>query len=184
MHRSFAIPARLLALFLLLLTPLAQAAARDAEHYFFDQTLGDFHDELANAKAQGKQGVLVFFEEADCPFCHYMKTHVLNQPEVQAYFKKHFLNFSVDIKGDVEMTDFQGKTVAQKDFAFKENRVRATPVIAIFDLDGKREVRYTGATMGGVPEFMLLGKYYVDGVYKQMPFTRYKRQQREESGGQ
>ena len=42
-----------------------------------------------------------------------------------------------DIEGDLEMTDFQGRTMTQKDFSFKEYNVRATPVLAFFDLDGK-----------------------------------------------
>ena len=152
---------------------------RDPYKYFFDETWGDFTDEIAKAKAEGKTGVLIFFEMDECPFCHRMKETVLNQPEVQAYFKKHFLNFSVDIEGDLEVTDFQGHKMTQKDFAFKENRVRATPVFAFFDLTGNRIVRYTGAT-SGIDEFMWLGQYVVDGVYKDMPFTKYKREKKHE----
>ena len=70
------------------------------------------------------------FEMDECPFCHRMKTTILNQPEVQAYFREHFLIFPVDIEGDVEITDFSGATTTMKDFAFKQYRVRATPVFA------------------------------------------------------
>lgn len=153
------------------------AGGRDPYKYFFDETWGDFSEELARAKEEGKTGVLLFFEMDECPFCHRMKETVLNQPEVQAYFKKHFLNFSVDIEGDLEITDFKGNKMTQKDFAFKDNRVRATPVFAFFDLTGDRVVRYTGAT-SGVDEFMWLGEYVVNGVYKKMPFTKYKRQKK------
>ncbi|MEJ2643341.1 MAG: thioredoxin fold domain-containing protein [Gammaproteobacteria bacterium] len=163
----------------LLVVPLVHAAApRDPSTHFFSQTLGDFQDELATAKAQGKDGILLFFEQADCPFCHHMKQTVLNQPQVQDYFKKHFLCFPVDIEGDVQITNFQGKNMSEKDFAFKQNRVRATPVFMFYNLQGKPVVRFTGET-SGVHEFMLLGKYVVDGVYKKMPFIRYKREQRD-----
>jgi thioredoxin-related protein len=153
------------------------AGGRDPYKYFFDETWGNFHEELQNARDQGKQGILIFFEMDECPFCHRMKETVLNQPEVQAYFKKHFLNFAVDIEGDVDVTDFEGQTMKQKDFAFKSNRVRATPVFAFYDLNGKRVMRYTGAT-NGVEEFMLLGKYVVSGEYDKMPFTKYKREKK------
>jgi thioredoxin-related protein len=153
------------------------AGGRDPYKYFFDETWGDFSEEVTKAKEEGKTGVLIFFEMDECPFCHRMKETVLNQPEVQAYFKKHFLNFSVDIEGDLEITDFQGRQMTQKDFAFKENRVRATPVFAFFDLTGKRIVRYTGAT-SGIDEFMWLGEYVVDGVFKKMSFTKYKREKK------
>lgn len=159
---------------------LVQAEARDPYKHFFNETWGDFKEERDNAKQQAKQGLLIFFEMDECPFCHYMKTNVLNQPQVQAYFRKHFLNFSVDIEGDVEISNLFGKTMKQKDFAFKENRVRATPVIAFYDLDGKQVFRHTGKT-SGTAEFMLMGKYVAEGIYKEMSFVRYKRKQRNEA---
>ena len=131
---------------------------------------------------KGKKGILIFFEMDECPFCHYMKTNVLNQPSVQAYFREHFLNFSVDVEGDVEIVDFNGVSKTQKVFAEKDNRVRATPVFAFFDLTGKRMSRFIGRT-SGVEEFMLLGKYVAEGYYEKMPFLKFKRQQKTEVKG-
>jgi len=165
----------ILVLSLFFLATQVNAAPRDPYKYFFNETWGDFKEELANAKAQGKKGILIFFEMDECPFCHYMKKNVLNQPEVQEYYRKHFLNFSVDIEGDVEMVNLEGKPTRQKDFAFKEFRVRATPVIMIIGLDGKPIHRHTGKT-SGVDEFMLMGAYIVDGHYAKTSFTRYKRE--------
>ena len=158
-----------------LLLAATPAAPRDPAEHFFNQTFNDYTEELANAKEQGKKGIMLFFEQADCPFCHYMKERVLSQPQVQAYFRKNFLIFPVDIEGDVEMTNFHGKTMKQKDFAFKVNRVRATPVMAFYDLSGKLVAKYTGKT-ASIDEFMLLGKYVVDGEYNKMRFSKYKHQ--------
>ena len=152
---------------------------KDPYKYFFNETWGDFKEELENARQQQKKGILIFFEMDECPFCHYMKMNVLNQPEVQAFYRENFLNFSVDIEGDVEITNMQGKVTKQKDFAFRENRVRATPVIAFFDLEGKRVFRHTGKT-SGVEEFLLMGQYVANGSYKETSFTRYKRKKRKE----
>jgi len=153
---------------------LSAEAPRDPYQYFFNETWGDFSEEIANAKAQGKQYILVFFEMDECPFCHYMKENVLNQALVQAYFRKYFLSFSVDIEGDIELTDFIGNVMTQKVFASKKNRVRATPVFAFFDLTGKRVARFIGRT-SGVDEFMLLGRYVAEAHFKEMSFTRFKR---------
>jgi len=152
----------------------AEAAGYDA---FFDTSFGDYSEELVRAREEGKKGILLFFEMKDCPFCHRMKETVLNQLQVQQYFKKHFLSFIVDIEGGLDITDFSGKEMTQQDFAQRQNRVRATPVIQIYDLQGKRVVRFTGAT-SGVEEFMWLGEYVVSGAYKEMPFVVYKRQRR------
>jgi thioredoxin-related protein len=158
-----------------MLSAQAQAAGRNPDEHFFDQSLGDYREELEIAREQGKAGVLLFFEQEECPFCHRMKSSVLNRPEVQQYYKKHFLIFPVDIEGDVEIVDFEGNNRTQKDFAFREHRVRATPVFAFFDLDGNLVTKYTGATRDA-QEFIWLGQYVVTGVYKEMSFPRYKRQ--------
>lgn len=150
-------------------------AGKDPYSYFFHESWGQFPEELEKARAEGKKGILLFFELDECPFCHRMKTRVLNQPEVQAFFREHFLIFNIDIEGDVEMTDFNGKETTQKMFSEKDNRVRATPVFAFYDLEGKQIVRYTGAT-SGVDEFLLLGEFVAQGIYKKMRFTKYKRQ--------
>ena len=148
---------------------------------FFDQTLGDFREELETARQSGKKAVLIMFEMDECPFCHRMKQTVLNQPEIQDYFKQHFLVLSVDIEGDVEITDFKGDVTTEKDFAFKGNRVRATPVFAFFDLNGQRVARYTGAT-STIEEFMWLGEFVVTEAYKTTSFNRFKQEKRKTSG--
>ena len=154
--------------------PAFASTVKDPETYFFDNTFGDFSEELETAKEQGKKGVMIFFEMDDCPFCHWMKINVLNQPEVQQYYKDNFLMFAVNIDGDLEIVNFQGKSMSQKDFSFKENRVRATPVIAFFDLKGQRVMRFTGRT-SNPKEFLLLGKFVAEQEYKNNKFSKYKR---------
>ncbi|HEY5604840.1 MAG TPA: thioredoxin family protein [Gammaproteobacteria bacterium] len=161
-------------LFILLAGDVLASAGRDPYVYFFHDSWGNFSEELEKAREQGKAGVLLFFEMDECPFCHRMKQTVLNQPQVQEYFRQHLLSFAVDIEGDVEITDFVGNHMTQKEFATKINRVRATPVFAFYDLEGKQVVRYTGATTG-VEEFLWLGEFFVSGEYKNMGFTAYKR---------
>jgi len=167
-----------LAVIALLVPLLANAVeSHDPYKYFFSETFGNFAEEVETAKSSGKHGVLIFFEMDECPFCHYMKTNVLNRPDVQEFYRQNFLNFAVDIEGDIEITDFRGQHMSQKDFAFKENRVRATPVIAFYDLNGKEVFRHTGRTTDA-DEFMLMGRYVSEGIYKLMPFTKYKRTQK------
>jgi thioredoxin-related protein len=166
---------RLIFILLFVYAAAVGSATRDPTQYFFDSTFGDFSEELETARDEGKKGILLMFEMDECPFCHRMKTTVLNQPEVQDYFKEHFKIFPVDIEGDVEIHDFAGTAMPQKDFALKTHRVRATPVFAFFDLDGNLVARYTGAT-GDATEFMWLGEYVVQERYKDLTFPAYKRE--------
>ena len=147
---------------------------------FFDESLNDMQEEAEIAKEEGKKGLLIMFEMDECPFCKRMKKTVLNRKEVQDYYKKNFRILSVDIEGDLELTDFAGKETTQKEFSLKEFRVRATPVFQFLDLDGKpiKNGRLTGATRDK-NEFMLLGQYIVDGENTRMPFIRYKRKHKQ-----
>lgn len=161
---------------LLLCLPLvAVAEERNPESHFFDPKLGNFQEELAVAKQQGKQGIMLFFEMEDCPFCARMKATILNQSEVQDFFRKHFLIFPVDTQGDVPMVDFKGKETVEKTFALQQ-RVRATPVIMFFDLEGNPVARHTGPSKDK-DDFLMLGRYVVEGAYREMPYERYKKAQ-------
>jgi len=164
----------------LLPATLQAAATRDPYQYFFHASLGDLTEELEIARDEGKHGVFVFFEMDECPFCHRMKQTILNQPDVQEYFRERFHPLAIDIEGDIEITDFEGNPTTQKEFSSK-NRVRATPLLVFFDLEGKPVFKYVGAPTGK-DEFLWMGEYVADQVYLQkdesgqsIRFTRYKR---------
>lgn len=162
---------------LLIGMPLLTVAEK-ADDSFLQQSFGDFKEDLQTARSEKKKGIMLFFEQDDCPFCHRMKLTVFNQVSVQQYYKKHFIVFTVDIEQTESITDFQGKPTTQKKFFETIARNRgATPVIAFFDLNGKLVTRYTGAT-ANADEFIWLGEYVANRVYEKMPFTRYKRSKR------
>lgn len=173
MTKWFESSVRTLILMASLLVALAPGYSQAAD--FFDETFGNLQDELATAKEEGKQGIFLFFQMSDCPFCHRMETTILNQPDVIKYYKKHFLAFSIDIEGSNEMTDFDGTTGTSQQLSEKKYRVRATPVLMFVNLEGKPILRYTGPTRTK-QEFMLMGQFIVDGAYKTTKFTRYKRE--------
>lgn len=150
------------------------AEPHDANDGFFNEKFGDLKAELGNARQAGKTGILLMFEMDDCPFCHRMRTTVLNQPDVQAYYRQHFLIFPIDTRGDTALTDFSGKATTEKVFA-EGQRARATPVFIFYGLDGKPLARYTGPTKDAA-EFIQLGHYVVDGSYKTQTFPQYKLQ--------
>lgn len=140
----------------------------------FSQNFGDLKEEAGAAKEESKIGVMIMFEQADCPWCDKMMNTVLNQAPVIDYYTKHFRSLQIDIKGDNPLTDFQGNSTTEKDFAFK-NRARATPVFAFFDTQGKLLTKYTGATRTP-EEFILLGEFVTSGKYRTSNFTAYKRE--------
>lgn len=167
-------------LFLFISTTQAANGTRDPGEYFFHQSFGDLREELQTAKKEGKKGIFIMFDNAECPWCFKMKTTVLNQVAVQDYFRKHFIIIRVDTEGSEMITDFTGKEQRHKDFALIQNRVRATPVFLFFDANGKQLVKYTGATRD-IREFLWLGEFVVGDHYKTKRFAIYKRERRAEN---
>ncbi len=152
-------------------------SVRTAAETFFHQSFGDLQEELATARDEDKKGLLVMFETDDCPWCKRMKATVLNKKSIQDYYRSNFRILALDTNGDTLITDFSGNEVAEKDFALKHNRVRATPVFAFFNLKGNLVMRYTGATRNH-EEFQWLGEFVVEDHYRTMKFTKYKRARR------
>jgi thioredoxin-related protein len=177
-------------LFLLQLSWFGQSVAatgdsqtRDPMEYFFNQSFNNLEEELEIAAEENKSGVFIMFSDKDCPWCLKMKTTIMNRVDVQDYYREHFRLLMVDIRGDTMMTDFEGNEIYEKDFAFKQHRVRATPVFMFFDTSGKKIMRLTGIVRDA-EEFLWLAEYVVDGEYQETNFTKYKRERakQEKSG--
>ncbi len=142
---------------------------------FFDVSFGDLQEELEIIQEEDKTALLVMFETKDCPWCMRMKQTVLNRQAVQDFYHTHFRVLSLDAEGDVLITDFDGNDLTTKEFSLKAMRVRATPVFAFFDYQGKLITRYTGA-LKNAHDFLLLGRYVVDGHYRTTRFSQFRRE--------
>ncbi|MEP2718152.1 thioredoxin family protein [Pseudophaeobacter sp.] len=91
------------------------------------ETFKDLREDLEEANAEGKRLVL-FFEQRGCIYCTKMHTEVFPRPEVGGYIDEHYFVVQMNLYGDVEVTDFDGETLAEKDMARKWG-VLFTPTI-------------------------------------------------------
>jgi len=140
-----------------------EAETRDPRQYFFTQSFGDLPEEMQIARDAGKIGMLLFFETEDCPYCHLMLKNVLSRPRVQDWYQERFVSIAIDIRGDLELKDFDGITLPSKVFA-EHRRIFVTPIISILNLDGIEIYRHIG--MIKTPEeFLLLGRYIEEHHY-------------------
>lgn len=163
----------------LLTVPLLGIASAETilppEQTIFDETFGDLTEELASVADENKKALMIMFETDDCPWCMRMKQTVLNRQRVQDYFKQHFRIISLNAEGGAPIVDFAGEDTSETKFALKLLRVRATPVFAFFDADGKLLTKYTGTTKNA-DDFMLLGEFVVDDHYKTGKFSKFRRE--------
>ena len=159
-----------------LTTPLAAETILPPEASIFDETFGDMPEELASVADENKKALMIMFETDDCPWCMRMKQTVLNRQRVQDYFKQHFRIITLNAEGGAPIVDFDGVDTSETKFALKLLRVRATPVFAFFDAQGKLLTKYTGTTKNA-DDFMLLGDYVVNDHYKTAKFSKFRREQ-------
>ncbi|QKI89457.1 thioredoxin family protein [Thiomicrorhabdus xiamenensis] len=153
------------------------STSAQAQDPFFDESFGNYQEDLVTAEEDGKKGVFMFFYMDECPFCHRMRTTIMQEPDVIKLYRDNFLTFMHDIEGSNEVVDFMGNHMTAQELAEKVFRVRATPVMIIFGLDGKPIVRYTGPTRTK-EEFKWLAEYVLDGSYQKQSFTAYKRERK------
>lgn len=145
-----------------------EPAARDPYAHFFTTTFGDLPEEMELAKADGKLGMLLFFEADACPYCERMRRKVLSQPEVQDWFTERFVSIAIDIHGDVEVKDFDGISLPMKVFS-EHRRVYMTPVLSFIEFSGAEVYRHLG--MIRTPEeFLMFGKYLEGRHYHDREF--------------
>ena len=146
-------------------------ATRDPRAFFFAQTFGDLPEELEEAHAAGKLGLMLFFEQEGCPYCERMMKTILNQPHVQDWYRERFVSIAVDINGSVELRDVDGITLPSKVFA-EHRRIKTTPTISFIDLTGA-EVYRRVTMVSGVEEFLRMGEYVAGGHYTDTAWKDY-----------
>jgi len=169
---------RLLATLALALA-LLPAQAADGWERFFELSFGDLRAEAADAKKEGKRGLVVMYHFDDCPYCARMKSEVLSRPDVQAHYRKKFRAIAIDTRGSQQITGFDGRTLPENEYA-RAIGLRGTPSFAFYGVDGKLLSMHAGAIYDPAV-FMLLGDYVASGAYRNASFSSYK-QSRQKRG--
>ena len=82
------------------------------------ETFKDLSEDLAEANAEGKR-LLLMFEQRGCVYCEKMHTEVFPDPEVTALLEDAFFVVQLNLHGDIEVVDFDGEALSEKDMARK-----------------------------------------------------------------
>lgn len=77
-------------------------------------TFKDLTEDLDEANAEGKR-LMILVEQRGCIYCKKMHEEVFSVPEVAKYIEDNFFVIQINMFGDVEVTDFDGTTLPEKD---------------------------------------------------------------------
>ncbi len=159
-----------------LISLVLSCALQADELTFFTGNSSNLNQESHLATEQNRKGLLIFYSTPTCPFCHRMKKTVLNQPEVQHFFKTNFHTIELDILAEQPIYNFSNNQTTPKGFA-KDNHIRVTPTLIFYDLKGERLFKQVGI-IADPQEFIWLGKYVLEEGYSHESFSQYKRKKR------
>jgi thioredoxin-related protein len=93
-------------------------------------TFKDLREDLDDANAEGKR-LVVFFEQRGCIYCAKMHAEVFPRPAIAELIAENYFVVQLNLHGDVEVTDFDGETLPEKDMARKWG-ILFTPTIMFF----------------------------------------------------
>ncbi|MBS8227094.1 thioredoxin family protein [Vannielia litorea] len=125
---------RLLTLFAaLLVASAAHAEIGDDGLYkepWFRDTFKDMSEDLSEAGAEGKR-FMVIIEQRGCIYCKKMHEEVFSDPVVKQLIEDNYFVVQLNMFGDIEVTDFDGESMAEKDMVKRWNAL-FTPTILFF----------------------------------------------------
>ncbi|MHC0052583.1 thioredoxin family protein [Actibacterium sp. D379-3] len=83
---------------------------------WLQDTFKDMSDDLDTATAEGKR-LLVIWEQRGCIYCKKMHEEVFPDPGIGAILSDEYFVVQMNLFGDVEVTDFDGTTLPEKEMA-------------------------------------------------------------------
>ena len=90
-------------------------------------TFKDLREDLGEANMEGKRLVLMF-EQRGCIYCSKMHKDVYSRDNVSNYIDENFFVVQLNLHGDLEVTDFDGEVLSEKEMARKWN-ILFTPTV-------------------------------------------------------
>jgi thioredoxin-related protein len=83
---------------------------------WFVETFRDLRDDLADANEQSKR-LLLIFEQRGCIYCTRMHEEVYVDPEIERLLSEQFYVIQMNLFGNLEVTDFDGTVMEERDMA-------------------------------------------------------------------
>lgn len=82
------------------------------------ETFKDMAEDLAEANDEGRR-LLIIWEQRGCIYCTKLHEDVLPRPEIDALLSDEYFVVQLNLFGDVEVTDFDGEVLSERDMAMK-----------------------------------------------------------------
>lgn len=141
------------------------------------ETFLDLREDLADANAEGKR-MLIIIEQRGCIYCTKMHEKILPDPDIDAMIRESFFVVQLNLYGDLEVTDFDGTVLSEKDMARRWNTVFTPTMIFLPEEvpEGATAINAASAVMPGAFErgtTLAMFTWVRDKEYDNVEFQRY-----------
>ena len=112
-------------------------------------TFKDLREDLQDANAEGRR-LMIIVEQRGCGYCKKMHEEVFVREDIAAMLNEKFFVIQVNMFGDVEVTDFDGKALTEKQAANRWGLL-FTPTIMFFPEEVPEGVSAAQAAVAVMP---------------------------------
>ena len=109
---------------------------------WFKSSFLDLRDDVAES-ANDKKRIILYFYQDGCPYCAKLLDVNFTQRDIVDKTRRHFDVISLNMWGDREITDMQGESMKEKEFAARL-KVMFTPTLLYLDEEGGVVLRVNG----------------------------------------
>lgn len=139
---------------------------------WFKASFLDLPEDLREAKAAGKKGVMVYFGQENCVYCEkLLNLNFRQHPDIADYTRRYFDAVALDIWGQLPVVWLDGHTWRERDLA-DQLKTQFTPSLLFIDTEGKVML----ALRGYYPPYWFRAAldYLVSGYYHDETFAQYQ----------
>lgn len=134
---------------------------------WFKQSFLDLRDDLKEAVKAGKQGIMVYFGQDHCAYCHRLLQVNFGLEDIASYTRQHFEVIALDARGPREVQLLDGSRMTEQAFALAME-TNFTPSIIFYDRHGQEALRLRGYYPPY--QFRAALEYVADGHYDEESF--------------
>jgi len=109
---------------------------------WFKLSFLDIREDVQEAKSRGKR-ILLYFYQDGCPYCAKLIRDNFGQRSISEKTQKNFDVIAINMWGDKEVTDINGRETTEKKFS-ESLRVMFTPTMLFLNEQGKVALRING----------------------------------------
>ena len=110
---------------------------------WFKQSFLALDEDLDEALAADKKGIIVYFGQKRCAYCKMLMDVNFQTPDIVTYTRSHFDVIPIDIWSPEEVTTPAGESFSEREYAQKLGTT-FTPSLVFYDADGRIALRLRG----------------------------------------